>query len=79
MLVLENISIVMMLVSEGGENSQMTLIKYFVNFHKRIIVYRSVWLSSQDTQPLDIQSMLPFPLIQHEVVPENFISTSLLY
>ena len=49
MLVLENISIVMMLVSEGGESSQMTLMRYFFNFHKRIIVYRSLWLSSQDT------------------------------
>ena len=38
-LVLDYISIVMMLVSEGGENSQMALIRYFFDLHKIIVVY----------------------------------------
>ena len=36
---LDYISIVMMLVSEGGENSQMALIRYFFDLHKIIVVY----------------------------------------
>ena len=49
MLVLDNIFCVMMVVSEGGESSQMTLTRYFVNLHKKTLVYRSVWLSSKYT------------------------------
>ena len=49
MLVLEKIFCVMMVVSEGGESSQMTLTRYSVNLHKRTLVYRSLWLSSQYT------------------------------
>ena len=48
MLVQENISSIMMVVGEGKESSQMTLITYFSNLHKLTLVYRSLWLSSQD-------------------------------
>ena len=49
MLVLENVSFVMMVVTEGGESSQMTLIGYFNNLHKQNLEYSSIWLSFQDT------------------------------
>ena len=49
MLVLENISCAITVVREGGKSSQMTLMKHLVILHKRNLVHKSAWLSSQDT------------------------------
>ena len=49
MLVPENIPVVTMLVSKGGESNQTTLIRCFSNLRRRTLVYRSVRLCSRKT------------------------------